>query len=887
MFSWAASLFRRGRSSRHSNRQQISLAFIPRLEFLETRLTPAVLSPVQAIKARIAAEYPAINDPSTTNFQKTNILRQWAYEEIVVSDGARLIDQSMFTNGAASVPGLVSLFDRAAGGVMCGGAAWFLEDLYQMYGFNAGIIGCGFTHMAHVVTIVAFSDGGIHKDIIQDAYFNQTYVDTNGNALDTATLHSLLLNHQESQVVVQPGDIVGRTVICSTQTMQYLQQTPDFEDSPTTGALTFQYVRPGTWSFITMMSGQTANQYWVPGQNGGVLVGQSYPADLLSLLLYPDWASNALAKRYIAIAGGTYNYACPPETWANGGLTIPTTQDAQTPFTIGYTYTITNWAPVKSFTISFFASTDGIYGNPNDLFLASQTIQGGGLTSVGIHTGTSPSLTLGRTGDQYIIAVITGGGLPVAVVSSQTVTVTGQTDLVVQTGQRGYSAQPLTAPTTSTGATTVVLPSGQRVTLAKGRDGFSGATVVTPAAPSAVKANWRFGGLAASEYRVQVNWTNTPRASINAVFYVYDGTTLLATVDLNERQAPVGVQAGGVTYQSLGVFEVDSGQLKVVGINAVGGTGITRAVRIVAAPPPATDLNWSNDGLDSRATAEVGSPFTITRSYTVSGEDVKHDFTIGYFISPDSTFGDGNETLVDTETISAASAGTVGTYQGSSPPLEIDNPGTWYLFAVLDTGTASRETDEMNNVIGAAQPIIVTATDLFDNNFSAGEPVVLVQQTGLWRTVGAQLKALPAGGANTDAVSTAAISGSLPATVTISASIGTNLAPGYATSAFVIFNYQSPTSFMYAGLRPWTSGWVIGYRNATGWHDVVTTANALPLSPNYQLKVVLDGDTVSLSAAGVPFLGTTFVTPSGTLTTGKLGLGSNASSAYFNDFTVF
>jgi hypothetical protein len=62
-----------------------------------------------------------------------------------------------------------------------------------------------------------------------------------------------------------------------------------------------------------------------------------------------------------------------------------------------------------------------------------------------------------------------------------------------------------------------------------------------------------------------MTWTAYFTRATNATYLVYDGTTLVGTVSVNQQVAPTGGQTlSGTTFQSLGHFTITSGTLKVV-----------------------------------------------------------------------------------------------------------------------------------------------------------------------------------------------------------------------------------------------------------------------------------------------------------------------------------
>ena len=77
-------------------------------------------------------------------------------------------------------------------------------------------------------------------------------------------------------------------------------------------------------------------------------------------------------------------------------------------------------------------------------------------------------------------------------------------------------------------------------------------------------ATWTFSGLLPGEYRVAATWTSYSNRATNAPFTILDGTTELATVEVNQRAAPVGFSDEGATWQFLGPIHTIAGNTLVV-----------------------------------------------------------------------------------------------------------------------------------------------------------------------------------------------------------------------------------------------------------------------------------------------------------------------------------
>ena len=94
------------------------------------------------------------------------------------------------------------------------------------------------------------------------------------------------------------------------------------------------------------------------------------------------------------------------------------------------------------------------------------------------------------------------------------------------------------------------------------------------------KASWEFAGLEAGWYEVLVTWGGDGWAT-DAPYTVLDGETALATVRVNQKNNPSGAVFEGASWESLGVFSIASGALRVDLSDDADEWVVADAVRIV------------------------------------------------------------------------------------------------------------------------------------------------------------------------------------------------------------------------------------------------------------------------------------------------------------------
>lgn len=101
-------------------------------------------------------------------------------------------------------------------------------------------------------------------------------------------------------------------------------------------------------------------------------------------------------------------------------------------------------------------------------------------------------------------------------------------------------------------------------------------------------ATWTFTGLASGTYRVSVTWVSNANRATDAPFTVYDDSTALGTVDINQESLPSTLEDAGVWWDHLGEYAISSGTLKVVLTDDANEFVIADAVRVEFLSAPTT-----------------------------------------------------------------------------------------------------------------------------------------------------------------------------------------------------------------------------------------------------------------------------------------------------------
>ena len=125
----------------------------------------------------------------------------------------------------------------------------------------------------------------------------------------------------------------------------------------------------------------------------------------------------------------------------------------------------------------------------------------------------------------------------------------------------------------------------------------------------------------------------------------------------------------------------------------------------------------------------------------------------------------------------------------------------------------------------------------------------------------------------------------LPADFEIEAVINADgVTTGRLSNAFVIFDYQSPTDFKFAGAYVGSNRWLIGHRTSSLWVENAQYYETINASQDYSLRVAVEGTNhVTLWVNDIAKMSYQF---SGDVTDGSVGVGTRDALSRFDNVTV-
>ncbi|MEX0711849.1 MAG: S8 family peptidase [Pirellulales bacterium] len=187
------------------------------------------------------------------------------------------------------------------------------------------------------------------------------------------------------------------------------------------------------------------------------------------------------------------------------------------------------------------------------------------------------------------------------------------------------------------------------------------------------------------------------------------------------------------------------------------------------------------------------------------------------------------------------------------------------------------------SALGNPEPPPPSGTLPIAEDFEDGIADFFGSQTGSWVVSGGRYHTTPLNGQ--DAITTLRIEGDLPSNLEIEATIQADEATGsYSSNAFVIFDYQSPTDFKFAGAYAGVDRWLVGRRTSDGWLEDATLSQVIDAGRDYDLRVTIEEPArVTLFVDGVRKLSHDFA---GDLSDGRLGLATRNAVSHFDDVQI-
>ena len=158
-------------------------------------------------KEIILSDYPQIEDENISDCHRVSLIRKWAGEQIKGSS-----DELSFSSQGSNyyyldAADIYLLFQENKGGTACVGSSYFLMKLYELFGYKSFRIGIGGPWPdglwpSHALTSVEIEQDEEKILSIQDAYFNNSYIDENGKCLDYFNMLKLLEKQNHKKIVI-------------------------------------------------------------------------------------------------------------------------------------------------------------------------------------------------------------------------------------------------------------------------------------------------------------------------------------------------------------------------------------------------------------------------------------------------------------------------------------------------------------------------------------------------------------------------------------------------------------------------------------------------------------------------------------------------------------
>jgi len=172
---------------------------------------------------------------------------------------------------------------------------------------------------------------------------------------------------------------------------------------------------------------------------------------------------------------------------------------------------------------------------------------------------------------------------------------------------------------------------------------------------------------------------------------------------------------------------------------------------------------------------------------------------------------------------------------------------------------------------------------VFHESFVTGQADEFNEVAGNWLVAASRYNATPAA-PGAEAIALADIASALPADFVLRTEArATAPTGGRQANAFVIFDYQGPTDFKFAGLSVDDEQWQIGHRNASGWIVDASRWAWLGAEADYDITLRVTGSGATLEIDGAPSVTHDFAQ---VLTDGAVGLATSNSATSFASLAV-
>ena len=252
-------------------------------------------------------------------------------------------------------------------------------------------------------------------------------------------------------------------------------------------------------------------------------------------------------------------------------------------------------------------------------------------------------------------------------------------------------------------------------------------------------ASWTFDDLdPTATYQVLTTWVGDSSHASNAPFTVFDDTTALATVRLNQQSTPTDTTIDGQAWQNMGVYQASSGKLVIQLSDDANGNVVADAVRLVEVIPPVSppavvdtaDPSYAEGGSDWLGWTDSGYYGGDCRYHAAGTGQNTASWTFAA-LDPTKTYellttweGDSSHASNAPFTVFDGTAAfkTVSVDQQSSPTGEVIDGSTWQSLGVFQStsGTLSVQlSDDANGyVVADAVRLVEVDQGLFTSGVS-------------------------------------------------------------------------------------------------------------------------------------------------------------------------
>ncbi len=323
---------------------------------------------------------------------------------------------------------------------------------------------------------------------------------------------------------------------------------------------------------------------------------------------------------------------------------------------------------------------------------------------------------------------------------------------------------------------------------------------------------------------------------------------------------------------------------------------------------PTVELSDGGAATPTLQTPDVQEPTTLTFEVQVSDGANTHTDVVSFIVNPINhtpTARAGADLTVDASTsvmLDASASSdpdvedslTFNWRQTSGPQVQLDDvtasqptftspdvrePTTLSFEVEVSDGDAVH-TDVVEITVNPTGPAPVSFP--YADDFSDGVADGFESVSGVWDVTDGAFEVSGLTRTGDNGVAVLEFDQPLPETFEVNVQLNSHSARGQYENGFVVFDYQGPNNFKFAGARVGANYWTVGHFDGS-WHNDARLSERIDTDTAYGMNVDVDGGCVTLTVNGQQKVTYDF---GESVNEGQVGLAADHAESHFDNLSV-